>query len=69
MSSYELKRRYSNFLENKEYHLLGKALERKNKFSIVRVLNPSNPNSSRQRFYNTNMMQEFDKHYERRKKD
>jgi hypothetical protein len=64
-----LKRRYSDLLENNEYHLLRKALEKENKFSLVRVLNPSNPKSSRQRFYNANIMQEFDKHYERRKKN
>jgi hypothetical protein len=64
-----LKRRYSNFLENKGYHALRKKLEKESKFSIVRVLNPSNPKSSRQRFYNANIMQEFDKHNERRKKE
>jgi Protein of unknown function (DUF3644) len=63
-----LKRRYTDFLENKSYHLLRRSLEKESKFSIVRVLNPNNPNSSRQRFYNANIMQEFDKHYERRKK-
>lgn len=63
-----MKRRYTNFLENKQFHRLRIGLEKENKFSIVRLLNPANPNSSRQRFYNPNILQEFDKHYERKKK-
>jgi hypothetical protein len=64
-----LRRRYSNFVENQEYHMLRKAVEKERKYSLVRVLNPINPSSSRQRFYNPNIMQEFDKRYERRKKN
>lgn len=63
-----LKRRYSNFVENKEYHRIRKEIENENKFCIVRLLNPSNPNSSKQRFYNPNIFQEFDKFYEIRRK-
>jgi hypothetical protein len=63
-----LRRRYSTFRENLVYHSLKRKLEKEGKFSIVRVLNPKNPKSSKQRFYNPNIMQEFDKHYERRKK-
>ena len=61
-----IKRRYDNFLENEEYHTLRKQLQQENKYSIERVLNPSNPKSSRQRFFNPNILQEFDKHYQRR---
>lgn len=63
-----LKRRYSNFVENRAFHKLRKELEKDKKFAIVRLLNPENPRSARQRFYNANILQEFDKHYERRKK-
>ncbi len=63
-----MKRRYSNFVENKEYHRLRKKLEQEKKHAIVRLLNPSNPKSSSQRFYNANILQEFDKHYQVRKK-
>lgn len=59
-----LKRRYSNFLENREYHLRRKNLEKERRFCIERVLNPSNPRSSHQRFYNPNIIQEFDKYYD-----
>jgi hypothetical protein len=64
-----LKRRYSNFRENKDYHQLKTKLEKKSKFSIIRVLDPRNRKSSRQRFYNANIMQEFDKHYQRKTKE
>jgi hypothetical protein len=62
------KRRYSDFLENDEYHRLRKKLEQEKKYAIVRLLNPSNPKSSSQRFYNPNILQEFDKRYKLRKK-
>jgi hypothetical protein len=63
-----LKRRYSNFLENDEYHRLRKKLEEERKYSILRLLNPANPKSSKTRFYNANILQEFDRHYQVRKK-
>jgi hypothetical protein len=63
-----LKRRYSNFRENASYHMLRRKLEKEKKFSLVRLLDPSNLNGSRKLFYNANIMQEFDKHYERRQK-
>lgn len=63
-----LRRRYSNFLENRQYHRLRSEIEKENKYCLVRLLNPNNPNSSKQRFFNPNIFQEFDKYYERRKK-
>lgn len=63
-----MKRRYENFLENKAFHKIRKALEKDSKYVILRLLHPVNPRSSRQRFYNPNILQEFDKHYVRRKK-
>jgi hypothetical protein len=65
-----LKRRYSNFSENDKYHRLRRDLEKQTKFAFVRLLDPSNPNKSyRKTFYNANIMPEFDKQYERRKKE
>lgn len=52
-----MKRRYGNFLENRDFHKLRKDLEKKKKYAIVRFLHPNNPKSSRQ---------QFDKHYARR---
>lgn len=63
-----MKRRYDNFLENRDFHKVRQALEKDSKYAIVRLLHPANPRSSRQRFYNPNILQEFDKHYTRRKK-
>jgi Protein of unknown function (DUF3644) len=64
-----LKRRYSNFSENDRYHTLRRTLEKETKFAFIRILDPSNPKSNRKTFYNANIMPEFDKHYERRKKE
>lgn len=63
-----LKRRYDNFLSNSKFHKLRKKFETETKYAIVRSLHPANPRSSKQRFYNPNILQEFDKHYARRKK-
>jgi len=63
-----MKRRYEDFLENNTFHKLRKLLEKDRKFCVVRLLHPANPKSSRQRFYNANILQEFDKHYSLRQK-
>ncbi len=63
-----MKRRYEDFLENTAYHKIRRNLEKETKFVIERRLDPRNPKSSKQRFYNPNILQEFDKHYKRRKK-
>lgn len=63
-----LKLRYSDFLENADYHRIRQTLEKEPKFCLVRFLNPSKPESSRQRFYNSNVFREFDKHYTRQAK-
>jgi hypothetical protein len=62
----QLRRRYANFVENREYHKLRKQIEQEAKLSIVRTLDPRNPKSARQRFYNPNILGEFDKHYKKR---
>lgn len=61
-------RRYENFLENRAFHAVRRKLEAEKKFAIVRSLHPANPKSSKQRFYNANILQEFDRHYQKRKK-
>ena len=62
----KMRKRYDNFLENKRFHTLRKALDNKKKYSIERLLDPANPKSSKKRFYNSNILQEFDKHYNKR---
>ena len=64
-----MKRRYEDFLSNEKYHTLRRPLENNKKLCLLRSLNPSNPKSSRQRFYNPNILAEFDKHYKKRKKE
>ena len=63
-----MRRRYEDFLENGHFHQIRQELEKETKHVIERRLDPRNPNSSKQRFYNANILQEFDKHYRRRKK-
>ncbi len=63
----ELRARYSDFLENQDYHDIRHVLEKEPKYCLVRLLNPLKTESSRQRFYNPNIFQEFDKHYRRRR--
>ncbi len=64
-----LKKRYSDFLENNSYHVIRRPLEKNNKLVYIRFLDPNNPTSSKQRFYSPNIVNEFDKHYRRRTKD
>lgn len=63
-----MRRRYTGFVVNKEFHRLRRLLEKEHKFAIQRVLNPGNPRTPKQRFYNPNILQEFDRHYQRRQK-
>ncbi len=64
----QLRRRYSNFIENRSYHRVRKRIEGEKKFSVIRALDPRNPKSAKQRFYNPNILGEFDKHYKKRTK-
>ena len=62
-----MRKRYKDFLENSEFHKLKKKIRKEKKYCIIRRLNPNNPTSSTQHFYNPNIFQEFDKHYKRKK--
>jgi len=63
-----LKKRYEDFVENKQYHKLRKEIEKEDKFCLVRLLDPHKKSSSQKRFFNANIFTEFDKHYTQRKK-
>jgi hypothetical protein len=63
-----LKKRYSDFLENNVYHTIRRELETNKKLVLTRSLHPDNPTTSRQRFYSPNIITEFDKHFQRRTK-
>ena len=60
--------RYSNFIQNKEYNGIRLSLHENRKFCYIRYLNPTNPKSSKQVFYKPSILDEFDKHYTKKKK-
>lgn len=64
----KLKTRYSNFKQTKKFHELKKSLEDDPKYCYTRELYPGNPTTARQKFYNSSILNEFDKHYTRIKK-
>lgn len=63
MLSQRLRRRYRDFKENRKYHKIRKALEADERFCKTRLLDPGNPKSAVKKFYNSNIIKEFDKHY------
>jgi hypothetical protein len=64
----QLRRRYGNFVQNAKFYGLLRELGGINKYCIVRFLDPSNRRSGSKRFYNANIISEFDKHYKKRAK-
>jgi hypothetical protein len=58
-----LRRRYSDFREGEKYHRVRRKIEQEKRYCIIRVLDPRNSKSAKQRFYNPNIYVEFDKHY------
>jgi translation elongation factor EF-1beta len=61
-----LGKRYTDFVVNAKYHKLRRGLETERKFCFPHPLNPTKPKGAVQRFYNSNIFQEFDRHYTRR---
>ncbi len=61
----QLKSRYVNFCENRDYHDVRKKLEADPAYCKVRLLDPHSPRSSQKRFYNTEIFKEFDKKYKK----
>lgn len=62
-----LQKRYTDFKVNAKYHDLRKDLELNGSCCRERLLDPGNPKSARKKFYNPNIVKEFDAHYERAK--
>lgn len=58
-----LRKRYSDFKENKKYHDLRKPLEDNSKFCNKRYLDPAQTSGIGKCFYNPNIVKEFDEHY------
>lgn len=58
-----LRKRYVNFKENEEFHGVRRPLEGEKRYCCIRQLDPKKKNSPKQKFYNPNIVVEFDKHY------
>ena len=58
-----LKKRYSNFSVNQEYHKRRKELQKNQKFGYERLFDPNKPQGSKKVFFNPNIQKEFDKYY------
>lgn len=61
-----LNNRFQNFKCNQKYHKIRKELENNTKYCLERLLDPTNSDSSKKRFYNPNIIKEFDKHYSKK---
>jgi len=59
----ECRKRYKDFKVAKKYHDVRKKLEKDKRFGEVRFLDPGNPKSSKKPFFNSNILQELDKHF------
>ena len=62
----ECRKRYTNFLVNKNYHAIRKPLKLDRKYCLVRRLDPDNPKSPKQEWYSRAVFTEMDKHYQKR---
>ena len=58
-----LRKKYSNFVQNNKFYKIKAALEQNKLLCHERYLVPSNKKSSKAKFYNPNVMFEFDRHY------
>lgn len=62
----QLKSRYSDFKINSDFHKLKNKLEEDEKFCAKRYLNANTKKGMKQKFYNPNILKEFDKHYSKK---
>lgn len=62
-----LRNRYSDFKATQKYHNIRKPLMTDPRYVRRRYLDPGNPKSGKKDFCNSNIINEFDKHYTRRK--
>jgi len=60
-----LRHRYSDFKVNRKYHGIRKNLEGDRRFAWIRHLDPSGQGSTTKTFFNSNILNEFDKSYAR----
>jgi hypothetical protein len=58
-----LKKRYIDIKLTNEFYQFKKQLEQDKRYCKIRLLDPGNSNSPKKKFYNPNIVREFDKHY------
>ncbi len=58
-----LRKKYSDFIQNNKFYKIKKTFEANKQLCHERYLVPSNKKSPRVKFYNPNIVFEFDKHY------
>ncbi len=61
-----LQHRYEDFKQNNEFHKFRKTLEDDSRFCKERLLDPKKPDGTKKKFYNPNIIKEFDNKYTRR---
>jgi Protein of unknown function (DUF3644)/EC042_2821-lke REase len=63
----ECKKRYKDFKIVKKYHEIRKSLSSNQNLYNTRLLDPGNPKSQKKDFYSPNILEEFDKHYTKKR--
>jgi hypothetical protein len=61
-----LRRRYRDFKETAKFHRIRQSLKNNRKYCRTRLLDPKNPGSSKKDFFSNAILEEFDKHYEKK---
>jgi hypothetical protein len=59
----QCKERYSNFIQNKNFHTIIKQIKDNKNLHYERKLDPDNKKTQKQSFYSTGIWKELDKHY------
>jgi hypothetical protein len=61
----ELRKRYSDFKIDGQFHRTKRSLEKDTRYCLLRQLDPRNARSAKQKFYDPNILKAFDDHYKR----
>ena len=64
----ELKGRYEDFVQNKEFHLYKRRIEQNPNLCILRKLDPRSKINQGKKFYAKSVIEEFDKYYSKKPK-
>jgi len=62
----KLQTRYNNFKMDQKFWAIKKTLEKNKKYSDERYLDWNNPKGTKMKFYSTEILKEFDKHYDKK---